>query len=30
MCRMFEDREETVGHISNECSKLAKLEYKKT
>jgi len=29
MCRMCKYSEETVGHISSECSKLAKLEYKK-
>jgi len=28
-CRMCKDREETVAHLTSECSKLAQLEYKK-
>ena len=28
-CRMCKDREETITHLTSECSKLAQLEYKK-
>ena len=28
-CRMCKDREETVVHLTSECSKLAQLQYKK-
>jgi len=28
-CRMCKDREDTVAHLTSECSKLVQLEYKK-
>jgi len=28
-CKTYKDREETVAHLTSECSKLAQLEYKK-